>query len=58
MTGSAETTYHTYDKSKRLINIPSRLHHDSSFPFKNGDRLKIEIDGDKLIIEKVRQDVS
>ena len=38
------------------IHIPAKLAHDSQFPFKEGDELKIAVDITKsrMIIEKVR----
>jgi hypothetical protein len=39
-----------YDKF--FIYIPTEVARDSSFPFKDGDRIEVEIKGDKLIIKK------
>ena len=38
-----------------IIYVPSDIVIDSTFPFKADDALKIEIDGDKLVIQKVRK---
>lgn len=32
------------------ILIPSKLHHDSQNPIKPGDRIKIEVDGERIVI--------
>lgn len=35
-----------------FIYIPSDLMKDSQFPLKDGDRIKVKVDGVRLIIEK------
>ena len=40
----------TYDRF--FIYIPTELARDSAFPFKEGDKVKVRIEGNKLIIEK------
>lgn len=38
---------------KTWIYIPLSVSDDSAFPFKKGDKVKIRIEGKKLIIERV-----
>ena len=38
-----------------IIYVPSDVVIDSTFPFKEDDILKIQIDNDKLIVEKVKK---
>lgn len=46
----------SYEKSRTLIYVSKKVVDDSAFPFEPGDRLKIRIDGEKLIIEKSDDD--
>ena len=39
-----------YDKF--YIYIPTQVAKDGTFPFKEGDKVKIRIENDKLVIEK------
>ncbi|MBS7657625.1 MAG: hypothetical protein QXD43_04870 [Candidatus Aenigmatarchaeota archaeon] len=41
----------SFYKSPRIY-LPTKLTDDSSFPFKEGDKILIRIQGKKLIIEK------
>lgn len=48
--------YHIPKRSRTgIIYVPSDLAIDSAFPFKDGDRVKIRIDGKRLIVEKVKE---
>ncbi|MEM3700668.1 MAG: hypothetical protein QXL57_07380 [Candidatus Bathyarchaeia archaeon] len=38
-----------------IIYVPADLVIDSTFPFKDGDSVKIRIDGERLIIEATKQ---
>ena len=39
-------------KSRHSINLPSDFVKDSAFPFEPNDKLKVKIDGKKIVIEK------
>jgi hypothetical protein len=43
-----------YMKGRVFIYIPADVRKDSTFPFKIGDRVKIRIESQKLIVEKVK----
>jgi hypothetical protein len=49
---SGKAYYHTY-KSKANITISTSVWQDSAWPFKNGDDIKAEIDGDRVVLSKV-----
>ena len=38
-----------------LVPIPASVARDSQMPFKVGDDVSVRIDGDKVIIEKVKE---
>ena len=40
--------------NRHSINLPSALVTDSSFPFEPNEKLKIKVDGKKLIVTKSR----
>ena len=39
-------------KGKMYVYIPSAVRDDSQFPFKPGEKVNVNIDGNKLIVEK------
>ncbi len=39
-----------------VIYVPADLTIDSAFPFKDGEKVNIKIDGERLIVEKVEKD--
>ena len=39
--------------SRLYLYLPSTLTNDSQFPFKPGEKVKIRIEGKKLVVEKV-----
>lgn len=41
--------------NRLVIYIPSKIWNDSSFPFRIDEKLNISIDGDKLILEKIKK---
>ncbi len=48
------TAGRTYDSF--FIYVPTEVARDTSYPFKEGDRVKIRIEGDKLIIKKFKKE--
>ena len=40
-------------KDRLYVYIPSDVSHDSQFPLKSGDKIKVKIKKGKLIIEKI-----
>lgn len=44
--------------SRHSINLPSEFVRDSAFPFQAGEDLVARIDGDQIIIEKLRKNAS
>jgi len=39
-------------KGRVILYIPTDVHKDSAFPFEVGEKVKVKIDGKKLILEK------
>jgi hypothetical protein len=39
-------------KGKMYVYIPATIRDDSTFPFKPGEKVVVNIDGDKLIVER------
>jgi len=39
-------------KGKMYVYIPASVRDDSQFPFKPGEKIKVSIEKDKLIVEK------
>ena len=44
---------HEQVKGRIMIYIPTNVHKDSQFPFKPRDNVKVRIDGEKLIVERL-----
>ena len=44
----------TYDKF--FIYVPTSVAKDSAFPFNPGEEVVIRIDGDKLVVRRVKKD--
>lgn len=42
-------------KGRHSVHLPSMLIRDSAFPFHKGDELQVRIDGEKLVLEKIRK---
>ena len=42
-----------YDKF--FIYVPTEVARNTSFPFSNGERIEVEIEGDTLIVRKVKE---
>lgn len=41
-------------KGRVVLYIPTDVHKDSVFPFRTGEKVKVRIDGKRLIVEKTR----
>lgn len=39
-------------KGKMYVYIPASVRDDSQFPFEPGEKVKVSIDGDRVIVEK------
>lgn len=55
MTNQANVKLYAY-KSRHSINLPSDFVRDSAFPFEVGEELVARIEGDKVIIEKMKHE--
>lgn len=53
MVKEIETKLYEVKNKKIYIYLPKKLVEDSLFPFKAGQEIRIRIEGDKLVIEKV-----
>ncbi|MFA5771677.1 MAG: hypothetical protein WC974_02990 [Thermoplasmata archaeon] len=42
-------------KGRIMVYIPADVHKDSTFPFKPKEKVRIRIDEDKVVIEKIRK---
>lgn len=52
MSDITEATIYKHTKGNTLyVSIPSRMAQDSAFPFREGQRVTISIQGKKLVIE-------
>jgi hypothetical protein len=47
-------TLHIYNKAKAFVSIPSAVWKDSTFTFKDKEKVSVKIDGNRLIIEKIK----
>ena len=47
-------TLHIYRKAKAFVSIPSAVWKDSTFTFKDKEKVLVKIDGNRLIIEKIK----
>jgi hypothetical protein len=47
-------TLHIYHKAKAFVSIPSSVWKDSTFHFKDKEKVIVKIEGNKLIIEKIK----
>ena len=45
-------TIYRHVKGKMYVYIPASVRDDSQFPFKEGEKVMVSIDGDRLLIEK------
>ena len=41
-------------RGRIMIYIPAKVHQDSVFPFKPKDEVEVRIEGEKLIIERLK----
>jgi hypothetical protein len=54
MTTQGHGSFYEHAKGRLVLYIPSDLRKDSAFPFRVGEKVRIRIDGKRLIVEKVR----
>lgn len=47
-------SFYEHAKGRLVLYIPSDLRKDSRFPFRAGERVRIRIDGRRLVAEKAR----
>lgn len=53
MAQQGKGSIYQYVKGKMYIYIPAPVRDNSQFPFKPGEKVKISIKGEKIIVEKV-----
>ena len=51
---SKETKYGLYGEQEVIV-VPRDISKDSAFPYKANERVTITIDGERLIIERIRE---
>jgi hypothetical protein len=52
MSLEATGTLYEFTKGKLVLYIPADVRKDSAFPFDVGEKVKVRIDGKKLVVEK------
>lgn len=56
MSLEAESKVFKHKKAETLyLTIPAKLANDSSFPFNSGDKVKLEIENEKLKVKTIDQ---
>ena len=46
-------TIYQHVKGKMYVYIPAAVRDDSQFPFKPGEKVNVNIDGKRLLVEKI-----
>lgn len=46
-------TIYRHVKGKMFVYIPASVRDDSQFPFEAGEKVKVTIEGEKLVVEKL-----
>ncbi len=47
-------SFYEHAKGRLVLYVPADVRKDSRFPYKAGDRVRIRIDGKRLVVEKPR----
>ncbi|MDD8019459.1 MAG: hypothetical protein PHP42_13885 [Bacteroidota bacterium] len=53
MSLEGEGAIYEHAKGRVVVYIPAKVRSDSAFPFEIGQKVKIRIDGKKLVVEKI-----
>lgn len=54
MSTEGHGSFYEHAKGRLVLYIPADVRKDSRFPFKAGDKVRIRIEGKRLLVEKTR----
>lgn len=54
MSTEGHGSFYEHAKGRLVLYIPADVRKDSRFPFRQGERVRIRIDGKRLVVEKAR----